>query len=117
MLVMKFGGTSVGDAKCFAAVKDIIARASREHQIGAVVVSAMSTVTESLLAACRMAAAGDQKGMEEKLRYLRDKHLGIVDELFPGVRREAVRKSVTQILDQFQRICTGMALLGDMPLR
>ena len=34
MLVMKFGGTSVGDAKCFANVREIIARAARERLRG-----------------------------------------------------------------------------------
>ena len=82
MLVMKFGGTSVGDAKCFAVVKEIIVRAAKQQPVGAVVVSAMSTVTETLLDACRKAAAGDTAGMEQKLQYLRDKHLGTVDELF-----------------------------------
>src|SRR5258705_5288110 len=117
MLVMKFGGTSVGDAKCFANVREIIARAAREQTVGAVVVSAMSTVTETLLEACRMAAAGNAKGVEQKLQYLSDKHLGAVEDLFTGARRDAVRKSVSQVIDEFGRITEGMAMLGEIPLR
>jgi aspartate kinase len=117
MLVMKFGGTSVGDAKCFAAVKDIIARASREQPVGAVVVSAMATVTETLLSAARLAASGDRNGMEEKLSYLERKHVSTVDELFTGARRDAVRAQVLAILGEFRNICGGMALLGEMPRR
>ena len=45
MLVMKFGGTSVGDAKCIAAVREIVAQGVRERAPVVVVVSAMSTVT------------------------------------------------------------------------
>jgi aspartate kinase len=117
MLVMKFGGTSVGDAKCFAGVKEIVARAAKKQAVGAVVVSAMSTVTETLLAACRMAAAGDEKGVAEKLRYLEEKHLRTVDELFKGSRHDAVKKAVVDVLGEFRKIVTGMALLSDMPLR
>ena len=117
MLVMKFGGTSVGDAKCFANVKEIIARAARERPPVAVVVSAMSTVTETLLEAARLAAVGDQKGVEQKLRYLESKHLGLVDELFSGSRKEAVRKTVLDVLSEFQKLCAGMSLLSELPLR
>ena len=49
MLVMKFGGTSVGDAQCFRRVKDLVAQAARDRAPVVVVVSAMSTVTETLL--------------------------------------------------------------------
>ncbi|MBI2815635.1 MAG: aspartate kinase [Acidobacteria bacterium] len=117
MLVMKFGGTSVGDAKCFAIVKDIVARAARDQTVGAVVVSAMSTVTETLLSAARLACAGDQKGVEEKLQYLEQKHLGTIDALFSGARRDAVRAKVLDVLGEFRRICGGMALLSEMPRR
>lgn len=117
MLVMKFGGTSVGDAKCIANVKEIVARTSKERPVGAVVVSAMATVTEALLAACRKAAAGDEKASMEKIKYLRDKHMGTVDEMFQGKRRDEVRASVSDVLDEFQKICTGIGLLGEMPPR
>ncbi len=117
MLVMKFGGTSVGDAKCFANVKEIVARAAKEHSVGAVVVSAMSTVTEALLGAARMAASGDRKGADERLQYLEEKHLRAVEELFTGARREAVKKAVLDVLGEFGRISSGMGLLSEMPLR
>ena len=55
MNVHKFGGTSVGDAACFANVADIIRE--HYHRSGAetgmvVVVSAMSGVTNQLIAGC-----------------------------------------------------------------
>lgn len=56
-LVMKFGGTSVEDAPAFARVADIIS--ARLHQRPVVVVSAMSGVTDALLAAVAHATAGD----------------------------------------------------------
>ena len=54
-IVMKFGGTSVADAAAFANVARIVA-AERE-QLPVVVVSAMSGVTDSLLAATTSAGA------------------------------------------------------------
>jgi len=46
--VMKFGGTSVGDACCIAKVVEIIRSASQESDV-VVVVSAMSGVTNKLV--------------------------------------------------------------------
>src|SRR5687767_15247496 len=92
MIVMKFGGTSVGDAACFRRVHEIIAQSCRERPPVAVVVSAMSTVTDTLLDAARRASAGDTKAVEEKLAYLEQKHLTTVDELFYGKHNTAARK-------------------------
>ncbi|MGH9782717.1 MAG: aspartate kinase, partial [Terriglobia bacterium] len=125
MLVMKFGGTSVGDAGCIASVREIVARAARDpkqaRSRGAVspvvVVSAMSTVTETLLEAARQAAAGNGRAVEEKLRYLRQKHMQVVEELFSGQARDSVAKAVETILAEFQDVCAGMALLRELPLR
>ena len=117
MVVMKFGGTSVGDAECFRKVKEIVLRAHREHLPVAVVVSAMSTVTETLLEASRAAAAGNQKVVDEKLEHLERKHLQVVEELFSEVHREPVRQAVLGILGEFQKLVAGMALLGELPLR
>ena len=117
MLVMKFGGTSVGDAQCFRSVQEIVARAVRERPPVVVVVSAMSTVTETLLAAARLAAAGNETGVEEKLAYLEQKHFQLAEELFSGARREEARKAVTAILAEFRKLCAGMVLLRELPLR
>jgi len=124
MLVMKFGGTSVGDARCFTTVRDIVARAvhdPKRHIDGVspvvVVVSAMSTVTETLLEAARLAAAGNERGVAEKLQYLRQKHWQVVEELFSGQDRNSVRKTVEAMLGEFQNVCAGMTLLRELPLR
>jgi aspartate kinase len=117
MLVMKFGGTSVGDAQCFRRVKEIVARARQERAPVAVVVSAMSTVTETLLEAARRATAGDTKVMEEKLLYLEQKHLKTADELFTGQQRDAARRDVSAICGEFRRICGGMEMLRQSPPR
>ena len=59
--VMKFGGTSVGNAECIARAAQIIAAAGRESRCVAVV-SAMSGVTNRLIDAARTAQAGNAAG-------------------------------------------------------
>jgi len=56
--VMKFGGTSVGDAACIARVCEIVKEASSEHSL-LVVVSAMSGVTNRLIEAATRAEASE----------------------------------------------------------
>ena len=56
--VMKFGGTSVGDAACIARTAQIIAKAAKESGCIAVV-SAMSGVTNRLIEAAKKAQAGN----------------------------------------------------------
>src|SRR5258707_11179017 len=57
LCVMKFGGTSVGDAACIGKVVEIVRAASEESDL-VVVVSAMAGVTNRLLEAATQAEAG-----------------------------------------------------------
>jgi len=61
MLVMKFGGTSVGGAEAFAQVAKIVAAARAQDAQVVVVTSAMSGVTNTLIAAARAAAVGQEE--------------------------------------------------------
>ncbi len=61
--VMKFGGTSVGDAARIRSAATIAAEASKRCSI-VVVVSAMSGVTNTLIAAAGKSAAGDEAAAE-----------------------------------------------------
>src|SRR5260370_4306170 len=56
--VMKFGGASVGNASCIARAAQIVAQASKQNGVVAVV-SAMSGVTNRLVEAANRAGAGD----------------------------------------------------------
>jgi aspartokinase/homoserine dehydrogenase 1 len=118
MLVMKFGGTSVGSPDAIRGVKQIVSDARAKKAPVVVVVSAMSTITETLLAAARSSVAGDNKVAQEKLTHLEKKHLDTVEALFAaGARRDAAKKIVMDITGEFRRICSGMELLGELPLR
>ena len=59
MIVMKFGGTSVQDARAIERAAAIVR--GRLEQKPVVVVSAMAKVTDQLLTMARAAGAGDRK--------------------------------------------------------
>jgi aspartate kinase len=81
-LVMKFGGTSVEDAPALARAAEIVG--ARKHQSPVVVVSAMSRVTDALLAAVRQAEAGDRAAALSTLAPHFARHLDAAQSLISG---------------------------------
>ena len=115
--VMKFGGTSVGNADCIARAAQIIARAAREQPCVAVV-SAMGGVTTRLIEAAKTAQTGNAAGataVMEALRAQHEKALGCL------VKRQGDRQPVHQrleaVLAEGRRFCEGTALLRELSLR
>lgn len=72
MIVIKFGGTSVGDAERVANAIDIVAE--RRHLNPIVVVSALAGVTNDLVAATEAACAGDDARVNEIIDRVRQRH-------------------------------------------
>ncbi|MGA2271871.1 MAG: aspartate kinase [Bryobacteraceae bacterium] len=113
---MKFGGTSVGSAERMR-VAARIAAGERKKRPVAVVVSAMSKVTDLLLGTMRHAEAGDRAGMETNLAALRSRHEEACRELLPEARQPAVLAKMGKLIGEFERIANGMAMLGERPPR
>ena len=116
VLVMKFGGTSVGSPAAIARVAGLIAEEAKKRPV-AVVVSAMSRVTNILLATLEAAKHGDSDFVEDSLERLRTKHHAACDALVPSTRCTAVRRQMDEILDGFSRIARGVLLLRECPAR
>lgn len=81
---MKFGGTSVADAAAFENVARIVALEREAAPV--VVVSAMSGVTDSLLAASGTAAAGDARQAIFSLEKILQRHRVVSQQLLSGSR-------------------------------
>ncbi|HEY7348416.1 MAG TPA: aspartate kinase [Ktedonobacterales bacterium] len=81
MLVMKFGGTSVGSGERILHVSRIVL-AHRDQQ-PVVVTSAMSGVTDALLELARSAALGDAAACENQLAALINRHEDAARDISP----------------------------------
>ncbi|HLW76928.1 MAG TPA: aspartate kinase [Bryobacteraceae bacterium] len=114
LLVMKFGGTSMGSAERIRAAAKILAEAHAKRPVIAVV-SAMSKVTDLLLACLRTAEAGDKKDFDESLKKLNKRHFETCRELLPASRQEAALAGVHTLLTEFSRIAKGVMMLGERP--
>ena len=116
LLVMKFGGTSVGSAERMRVAAGLAAKERKRRPV-AVVVSAMSKVTDLLLDTMRHAEAGDGAGVEQNLAALRQRHEKACRELLPASLQEAVLGRLHDVIDEFERLVRGMAMLGERPPR
>ncbi len=115
--VMKFGGTSVGDAECIARTAQIIAGASRMTPCVAVV-SAMSGVTNRLIESAKIAQTGDAAHARATLEVLRAQHEAALVALVKSeTNRAAVREKLEEVFAEGRRLCEGTALLRELSLR
>jgi aspartokinase/homoserine dehydrogenase 1 len=112
-LVMKFGGTSVGNAAAIRQVVNIVQKEHASGQWGAVVVvvSAMSKVTDMLLAGAQAAVDGHDGQVKQLATEMRSRHLEALRELAPqAADAQAV---ITGCLDEFAGLCHAIGILGE----
>lgn len=117
MIVIKFGGTSVGDAARVASAIDIVAE--RRHLQPIVVVSALAGITNELVAASE--AARDQKPNDVKaiMDRIRQRHedvaMQLVQQKFDFF--DAFLRQLNKQIEQINTILSGIALLGEITAR
>ncbi|HJT88841.1 MAG TPA: aspartate kinase [Bryobacteraceae bacterium] len=116
LLVMKFGGTSMGSAERIRAAARLVSAEKGQRPV-VVVVSAMSRITDLLLDTMRHAEAGDRAGMDADLAALRARHEDACRELLPEARHAAVLAAAHAVIAEFERIVNGMAMLNERPPR
>jgi aspartokinase/homoserine dehydrogenase 1 len=115
--VMKFGGTSVGDAACIRRSAAIVANAAREFSV-AVVVSAMSGVTNRLIDAAHSAKRGDHEAGKSLADGLRKQHSEALALLVSDENKRAeVQRRIDEIFAEGARLYEGTALLRELTPR
>jgi bifunctional aspartokinase / homoserine dehydrogenase 1 len=113
-LTMKFGGTSVGTPEAIQQVAAIITETIDAGQRVVVVVSAMSGVTNSLLACIRAAVGGDKWEYSSLSRSIRNRHVDTVNLLMEAsTERDAIIESIHELMDQQLQLCDAINILGE----
>ena len=115
MLVMKFGGTSVEDAKAIDRAAAIVK--SRLLQKPVVVVSAMAKVTDQLLATARAAGAGDRDTALKLSRALRERHYNTAGELLGTGVFTQFHSELESDFDALDELLRGIAAVGELTPR
>jgi aspartate kinase len=117
MIVIKFGGTSVGDADRVANAIDIVAE--RQDRQPIVVVSALAGVTNDLVAASEAARESDIERVNAIIARVRQRHedvaMRLVQQKFDFF--ESFIKQLDKQIEQIHTILKGIALLGEITPR
>jgi aspartokinase/homoserine dehydrogenase 1 len=109
LIVMKFGGTSVGDAQRFRQCADIIRDAARRDRV-VVVVSAVAGVTDLIFKTLEAAKHGDSAVTEANVKKFEAVHYRLVVELL-GPEAGQVRDFVREICEQLHNSCQALLAL------
>jgi aspartate kinase len=112
VIVLKFGGTSVGDAEAIKRTASIVR--SRLDRKPIVVVSAMSGVTNALLAIGEQAAKGHLIGAVRSVEALRERHIQTAEALLGSSEECAeVCAEISAVCDELAHLAEALKTLGD----
>lgn len=117
LCVMKFGGTSVGNADCIRRVAAIVQPATAQTRV-VVVVSAMSGVTNLLIDAARRAETGEKDFLPRLIGDLRAKHDTTLEGLVRKLQdRTEIASAIEEVLTELGQLLQGTALLRELTPR
>ncbi len=115
MIVMKFGGTSVEDAKAIERVAAIVKE--RVPQKPVVVVSAMARVTDTLLTMARAAGAGERKTALKLCRSLQERHYNTASELLGTALFTDFHSELGADFELLDELLRGISAVGEITPR
>jgi len=115
MKVLKFGGSSVGNAENIEKTVEIIRKAIEKDSC-AVVLSALQGTTDSLIEIGKFAESGNENFIE-KIKDLQDKHYEAIRLLLNSDYRETVLFEIRDCFNALEKICEGVFLLRELSPR
>jgi aspartokinase/homoserine dehydrogenase 1 len=110
LIVMKFGGTSVGNAERFRQCAEIVARGATKDRI-VVVVSAMAGVTDLIFKTIDAARRGETAATRTHLQRFEEVHRELIGSLLNGVHKSEAESFIAEIDQQLQGACQALAAL------
>src|SRR5260221_7601859 len=115
MIVMKFGGPSVQDAKAIDRVAAIVRE--RLHERPIVVVSALAKITDKLLAMASAAGAGKREQALDLSRAARERHYNCASDLLGTHAFEQIAPELEADFDGLDELLRGVVAVGELTPR
>ena len=112
---MKFGGTSVEDATAIDRIAGIVKARLTERPL--VVVSAMSKVTDTLLAMAAAAGKGDRHKALDLCRQVRERHFNTAGELLGTGLFTELHSELHDQFDSLEQLLRGISAVGELTPR
>lgn len=114
IVVLKFGGTSMGTAESIKSCADVIISKIKEKKNPFVVVSAMSKITDGLLKLLNLAKIGKKREISKLCKEIIDRHFNVLVNLIKN--NELKNKYINLLNEKFfslSRILDGIVLTKD----
>ncbi|MEO5904755.1 MAG: lysine-sensitive aspartokinase 3, partial [Gemmatimonadaceae bacterium] len=116
MIVVKFGGTSVGDAESIMRTAEIVR--GRIDRSPIVVVSALHGATSALLAVGEQSAKGHLIGALRGVETLRERHLKECETLLGGTTDcDEISAELSAMFDELAHLAEALSTLGHVTPR
>src|SRR5687768_10174028 len=111
--VMKFGGTSVADPEAIRRVVGIVQAEIERGGMPVVVVSAMSGVTDRLLALAAAATRGDEDAVSSGVRELLARHMAAAADLAAAADVDALTADLNTRFDALGSVLAAITILRE----
>ena len=116
MIIMKFGGTSVEDARAMNNVIEIVAKERARKPV--VVLSAIAGATNTLLRSADIALESNLEKAHAQLHSLFERHVLILENLIENrTEVQLLILSIRKRFDELKTLCQGIAILGELTNR
>jgi len=116
MLVLKFGGSSVGNAERIKNVLNIVIGSYKKNKKIAVIFSAFQGVTDKLIALSEAASSGNTSYLEQ-LQELKSKHIEIAKELVPPKNHAKLLEKLNLRISELEDVLHGISLTKELTTR
>jgi aspartokinase/homoserine dehydrogenase 1 len=116
LIVMKFGGTSVGSPERMQGVADILEEHAKNADVVAVV-SAMGGATNMLIRAATQASQGMEEPWKGSRQELARRHREVADQLLSASEQASVLPRLAEQVKHFEDLCSGFTLLHEITPR
>lgn len=115
MKTLKFGGTSVANAQNIQLVIEIVNQKAKTEKL-AVVVSALSGITDTLIHATQKAASKDES-YKNSIEEIKQKHFDAIGQLVDQANQNQLLIKINNQINQLQTLLDGCFLLGELSPR
>ena len=115
MVVLKFGGSSVGSPDGVKHIIDILKDNARSGDVPVVVVSAFSGVTDILIDLANRAVKGEN--VLKEIAGLVKRHKDCRAKFIKGPEKTNADKAIDKLSDELSQMMDGLSLLGELSKR
>jgi aspartokinase/homoserine dehydrogenase 1 len=118
LLVMKFGGTSVGNAQAIRQAAQIISNNREVWHNQVVVLSAVAGVTDLLINTTNHIVKKGDGVIVKAATELQTCHFNIIDELITDIEvKKKLHAEIDGLIANFVHLCQAMMVIGEAPPR